>query len=62
MEWAPTQGPQERKKNWKKEQSQANTAGSKIYAEEKITGHSIAEIMCLLLISAIKEEKKNSCI
>lgn len=33
MEWAPTQGPQLTKK---KEQSQANVAGSKKYAEEKL--------------------------
>lgn len=42
----------------KKEQSQENMAGSKIYAEEKLQDIQLQRLCVSSLISVIKEQKK----
>lgn len=42
----------------KKEQIQANTAGSNVYAEEKLQDIQLQRLCVCSLISVIKEQKK----
>lgn len=51
----PLRGHIEKKK---KEQSQENMAGSKIYAEEKLQDIQLQRLCVSSLISVIKEQKK----
>lgn len=52
----PLRGHIEKRK--KKEQSQENMAGSKIYAEEKLQDIQLQRLCVSSLISVIKEQKK----